>query len=266
VRAAAARRPVSSIGGVKKELRPFHDPLSCEVCGRTILKGERTETYLAPGGHRNLVCELCFVRAEHAGWIRESAADQVPTRAGRQPERGSLLGRLRRRREDSAIGHAERLEPEPEPEAVPPVDWPPFEDDRGDEAAPAPVPATRRRERPQNPRHVRAVPTTAEAKVERALDLFNASEHQRTAAGLTRTLGFPWATAIPDPEAPSAVVVVIAWELSWYRYRIDLGDTAEAVVLLAKGDEIADIDEPLREWNAGLDEDGRLVMQGGVTT
>jgi len=26
---------------VKKELRPFHDPVSCDICGRTILKGER---------------------------------------------------------------------------------------------------------------------------------------------------------------------------------------------------------------------------------
>ena len=58
---------------MKKELRPFHDHVTCDVCGRTILKGERTEAYLAPGGERHRVCELCFVRAEHAGWIRESA-------------------------------------------------------------------------------------------------------------------------------------------------------------------------------------------------
>ncbi|NLT04923.1 MAG: hypothetical protein GXY03_01310 [Solirubrobacterales bacterium] len=259
---------------MKKELRPFHDPLSCEVCGRTILKGERTETYLAPGGHRNLVCELCFVRAEHAGWIRESAADDMPTRAGRQPERRALLGRLMRRRGDQD----RPAPPAPAGEPAPPADAEiyrdrsreregmPFDGEPEHEPEQQPAPPPRRRERPKDPRHVRAVPTTAEAKVERALDLFNASEHQRTAAGLTRTLGFPWATAIPDPEAPSAVVVVVAWELSWYRYRIDLGDTAEAVTLLDKGDEIADIAEPLREWNAGLDEEGRLVMQGGVTT
>ena len=233
---------------MKKELRPFHDNVSCDVCGRTMLKGERTEAYLAPGGHRHLVCELCFVRAEHAGWIRESAADALPARGARTQDRGSLLGRLRRRRDDG----------EPE-EGFP-------DDDRiYEEAAdPAPNGEPRRRVPPQDPRHVRAVPTTAEVKVERALDLFNGSEHQRTVAGLTRTLGYPWVSATPDGAAPSTVTVVVAWELSWYRYRVDLGDAAEPVVMLDKGDELADLGENGQEWNAGLDTEGRIVI--GVAT
>jgi hypothetical protein len=48
--------------------------------------------------------------------------------------------------------------------------------------------------------------------------------------------------------------------LSWYRYRVDLGDAAEPVALQAKGDELNDIDDELREWNAGLDAEGRLVI------
>ncbi len=250
---------------MKKELRPFHDPLSCEVCGRTILKGERTETYLAPGGHRNLVCELCFVRAEHAGWIRESAADQIPTRAQRPQERRQLFGRLRRRYDHEI----DAGRPQPADRGLEPVAEAPAVGDplaaAEDTAADPPV-APRRRQPPQDPRHVRAVPTTAEVKVERALELFNGSEHQRTVAGLTRTLGFPWAIAIPDSSAPSAVTVVVAWELSWYRYRIDLGDTSEPVALQEKGDELNDIDEALRRWNAGLDEEGRLVVEGGAVT
>ena len=46
---------------MKKELRPVHDAVSCDVCGRTILKGEHAEWYLAPGGHRRQVCDLCAV-------------------------------------------------------------------------------------------------------------------------------------------------------------------------------------------------------------
>ena len=107
---------------------------------------------------------------------------------------------------------------------------------------------------------MRAVPTTAEVKVERALDLFNASEHQRTVSGLARSLGAPYATALPDLDAPSTVNLIVAWELSWYRFRIDLGDAADPVGLAAKGDELADIDEELRNWNAGLDAEGRLVI------
>jgi len=107
---------------------------------------------------------------------------------------------------------------------------------------------------------VRAVPTTAEVKVERALTLFNESEHQRTVAGLARSLGPPWVTAMPDPDAPSTVTVLVAWELSWYLYRVDLGDAAEPVTQLQKGDTLDDIDGELRDFNAALDNDGRLVI------
>jgi hypothetical protein len=55
------------------------------------------------------------------------------------------------------------------------------------------------------------------------------------------------------------VSVLVAWELSWYRYRVDLGDEADPVMMLDKGEEIDQIDESLRAWNAGLDEDGRVV-------
>jgi len=243
---------------VKKELRPFHDHISCEVCGRTILKGERTEAYLAPGGQRHTVCELCFVRAEHEGWIRESAHGQAPARGPRPQERRPIFGRLRRRAPEPVNGT-----PTEEPQEAPD-----FEATEGELPAsngdPAPPWARRERERPQNPRHVRAVPTTAEVKLERALALFNGSAHQRTVAGLVRSLGEPWVTAIPDPDAPSAVTVIVAWELSWYRYRVDLGDADEPVALQAKGDELDDIDESLRDWNAALDAGGQLVI--GVAT
>src|SRR5439155_1081953 len=93
------------------------------------------------------------------------------------------------------------------------------------EPPPAPPPTsspTRRRDA----RHVRAVPTNAQVKVERALELFNSSEHVRTIGGIARTLGEPWVCATPLHEAPSEVAITVAWELSWYRYRVDLGGAA----------------------------------------
>src|SRR4051812_35652017 len=84
---------------MKKELRPTHEDVSCDICGRTILKGERTEPYLAPGGQRHLVCELCTDRAYNEGWIRESAHGEMPASTRRPQERRSLFGRMRRRRE-----------------------------------------------------------------------------------------------------------------------------------------------------------------------
>ena len=48
---------------------------TCAVCGRTILAGERTRTYISPkGGHPRIVCELCRARAERLGWVDPAAA------------------------------------------------------------------------------------------------------------------------------------------------------------------------------------------------
>jgi hypothetical protein len=241
------------IGRVKKELHPVHDNVTCDVCGRTILKGERTEPYLAPGGHRHQVCELCSARADQAGWIRESAAGDAPSRIPRHEPRRPLLGRLlgRSARREAPQEPAEHEEPMPEP----------MSEGNGVPAEPEPAPAITPvpRSRPRDPRHVRAVPTTGEVKVERALELFNGSEHQRTISGLVRTLGPPWASARPDLDQPSVVDVVVAWELSWYRFRVDLGDEGDPVALLDKGEELEQLDEDMRSWNTEVDEDGQLL-------
>ena len=285
---------------MKKELSPNQEMVACEVCGRTILKGERTEPYLVPDGSRRLVCELCTRRAEQAGWLRESAHADMPTAPARAEPRRSLLGRLRGRRhaEDgpSPAVEGDQADDRPEPAewraephapgyagaqepAVEPVESVAAEPDHepGYEAAyelmpyeealpveePSPEARALRRERRsrgrlRDPRHVRAVPTNADVKVERALEVFNGSEFNRTTAGLVRTLGQPWVTALAQLESPSEVTIVVAWELSWYQYRVDLGDSDEPVALVDKGQELRELDESLREWNAFATADGAL--------
>jgi hypothetical protein len=231
----------------KKELKTDEEPIACEVCGRTILKGERTEPFLAPGGRRRTVCELCGPRAEHEGWIRESAHNHVPATRVRPQQRRSFVGRLRGMFDGDESEHVA----EPEEEA------PPVFDDEQPAAPREPEPARAKARR--EARQVRAVPTTAEVKVDRALEVFSTSDHPRTISGIARTLGPPWVHASPHPTAASEVTIVVAWELSWYRYRVDLGDADEPIVLLEKGDELAELEEPLREWNALADDDGRLA-------
>lgn len=255
-----------------KELRPQHEDIACDICGRTILKGERIEPYLAAGGQRHVVCELCPDRAYNEGWIRESAHDEMPATTRRPDQGRGLLGRLRRRR-DAEIGPDELEEPLDEPailaeqvgelalngeEPALVDDDPPLLDAPPEPAYEPVAPPPRQRRR--DARHVRAVPTNAQVKVERALELFNGSEHRRTIGGITRTLGEPWVSAAPLAEAPAEVSIVVAWELSWYRFRVDLGDAEDPVTMVAKGQELEELDESMRDWNATALTDGRLAV------
>jgi hypothetical protein len=243
---------------MRKELRPTHDLVSCDVCERTILKGERTEAFLAPGGHRKTVCELCTDRAHHEGWIRESAHGDSPASLRRPEPRRGLLGRLRRRRDEGPLPPIDENgygDPPPPSDIAEHVESERYYEPQ-QEAPPPPPPA--RRSQPKDPRHVRAVPTNAQVKVERALELFNQSEHPRTIAGIARTLGEPWVSALPLEDQPAEVSLVVAWELSWYRFQIDLGAESEPVTLVGKGHELDELDQSLREWNASAVADGRI--------
>ena len=107
-------------------------------------------------------------------------------------------------------------------------------------------------------RFVHAIPTNADMKVVRAIDLFNASPHCRTISGVARTLGAPLVTVRPSATEGSIVTIVIAWELSWYRYEIDLADEAAGVRSTGQGAELDELDEPDRAPNAIADEFGAL--------
>jgi len=68
----------------------------CAVCGRTILAGERTRTYMSPKDGPRLVCDLCRGRAEQLGWVDPAAPG---ANVGRRPEpevAESPRGRLER--------------------------------------------------------------------------------------------------------------------------------------------------------------------------
>jgi len=70
---------------------------SCAVCGRTILAGERTRSYMSPKDGPRLVCELCRSRAERLGWVDPAAPGANVGRRPPEPEAPETpLGRLER--------------------------------------------------------------------------------------------------------------------------------------------------------------------------
>ena len=56
---------------------------TCAVCGRTILAGERTRSYMSPKEGPQRVCDLCRERAERLGWVDPAAPG---ANVGRRPE------------------------------------------------------------------------------------------------------------------------------------------------------------------------------------
>jgi hypothetical protein len=224
-----------------------------------MLKGEWAEPYLTPSRERRLVCELCAPHAQREGWIRESAAPNAPAQPQRQPERRGLFRRWARRREAaSALAESPPVEREPEHDQARRPDHP---ESNGHDAGPEEPVFARLRNRaagPRKPRHVRAVPTNAQLKIDRALDLFNRSEHPRTIAGIARSLGAPSASAMPSESSAAEVVLTIAWELSWYQFTVDLSDPREPVQVRAQGQELRELADQARAWNLEPDTEGRL--------
>ena len=230
-----------------REIKTNRGEVVCDICGRTLLRGERAEPFLA-GGQRRLVCELCTVRATHEGWIRESGADELSSIP--RPERGrSLLGRLRSRRPEPV---PEEDELELDPALAAELEHHPVVTERRE---PEPVPDFAR-----EPRHVHAVPTNAELKMERALEVFNGGPNPRTVAGVARSLGAPEISVRTSEVEPSVVSIFVMWELSWYRFEVDLSDEAGGARRVAQGAELDELEPEDRVVNAVADERGRVAL------
>ena len=97
-----------------------------------------------------------------------------------------------------------------------------------------------------------------ELAVVEAADLFNASSYRRTVEGIAKSLGEPKASIVPLSGVNTEMVVTIAWDLSWYQYRVTF-DAPTPVRLEERGYELGDLDQGYQAWNARLGDDGRIV-------
>jgi hypothetical protein len=233
--------------------------VACDVCERRLLRGEQPDVFLA-GGQRRTVCELCAPRAAHEGWLREADRHSVslpPSRSRRgrnlferlRPQRAPVSARSSRDFAGEGLGLASPTEAEGLQAGSYDFLEPVVPAPESSSAALAPLPSE----------ESAPAMTGGEVKVERALSVFNAGEHPRRVAGVARSLGEPSVAVRPLADTGSVVSIVVAWELSWYQYQVDLGDEAAGAQVAAQGTELAELAEEDRLVNAIADEHGSLL-------
>jgi hypothetical protein len=93
-----------------------------------------------------------------------------------------------------------------------------------------------------------------------AADLFNASAYRRTVGGIAKSLGEPTASIVPLSGSAGELAVTVAWELSWYQYRVS-PDSGQPVRLERRGHELDELEPGFKTWNAHIEDEGRLVPE-----
>jgi hypothetical protein len=91
-----------------------------------------------------------------------------------------------------------------------------------------------------------------------AADLFNSSQYRRTVAGIGKSLGTPRASVVVLSGVNAEVVVTVAWEISWYQYRVS-PESDNPVRLEGRGHDPAELEGAFTDWNANMDDDGRII-------
>ena len=98
----------------------------------------------------------------------------------------------------------------------------------------------------------------AELAIVEAADHFNASQFRRTVGGIAKSLGTPRVSITPLSGVNTEIVVTVAWDISWYQYRIT-PDSAQPVRLAERGHDPRELESMFTSWNAKLTQDGRIA-------
>jgi hypothetical protein len=93
-----------------------------------------------------------------------------------------------------------------------------------------------------------------------AADLFNQSPYRRTVGGIAKSLGDARASIVPLSGSSGELAVTVAWDLSWYQYRVS-PESAQPVRLERRGHELHELEATFTGWNAHIEDDGRLVPE-----
>jgi hypothetical protein len=93
-----------------------------------------------------------------------------------------------------------------------------------------------------------------------AADLFNGSQYRRTVGGIGKSLGPPRVSVVVLSGVNAEVVVTVAWDISWYQYRVS-PDSDNPVRLEERGHDPGELEGSFTDWNAHMEDDGRIVPE-----
>jgi hypothetical protein len=191
---------------------------SCAICERTLLLGERAIRF-SPNGGVDYV-DVCPLCAETAVEYGwvREGAPTTPT-----------ISNDRRRRRAGGGWLASFLGAKP----------------RAADATIASEPILRRL-------------SERELEMVEAADVFNASQYRRTIGGIGKSLGAPRVSTVVLSGVNAEVVVTVAWEISWYQYRVS-PDSDNPVRLEGRGHDPTELEAPFTDWNSHMEDDGRIV-------
>jgi hypothetical protein len=192
----------------------------CGICERTLLLGERTYRY-APEEGAELV-DVCPL-------CQEVALEHGWIKEG-TPTTPTVAGERRRRRRRGFADFLGLSRPNGAAAAIAPPD-----------------PILRRL-------------SNRELALVDAADLFNASSYRRTVGGIAKSLGQAQASIVPLSGMAAEYAITIAWDLSWYQYRVS-PESAQPVRLERRGHELDELEETFKDWNARVEDEGRLVPE-----
>lgn len=105
--------------------------------------------------------------------------------------------------------------------------------------------------------------SSPEQRLRAGISVFNASEHTRTVASISKALGLPKVHVGNDEDSAGKPVVTFIWsEMAWRRYVADPTEGVEEprVYLIGTGDDPSEIHDPRRRPNARMDAQGRLIL------
>ena len=194
---------------------------SCAICERTLLMGERAVRFSPNGGGEYVdVCPLCQETAVEHGWIREGAPTSPTVPVSRKRRGGG--GWL-----STLLGTSPRA--------------------RAVDETIAPEPILRRL-------------SDQELAMVEAADLFNASQYRRTVGGIGKSLGAPRVSVVVLSGVNSEVVITVAWDISWYQYRVS-PELENSVRLEDRGLDPTELEGSFTSWNATMERDGRIVPE-----